>query len=387
VKLLPFDYAARNAGRNPVRTLLMTGGIMAVVFLVILMGAFVESMASTIRSTGEPENIMVVGQGSENFVEQSEISPSVPGILSASLQNIATLHGHPLISPEIMHSAMVQLPGEPEPENPHKVLVRGVTKDAFLVHSQVYLTEGRAPGPGEIVVGALAGTRLDLPESALQVGKKLQFENEQWTISGKFSAPGTAFDAEIWAPLQELLIQTKRDTYSSVVVRMQSAKDFSDVDMFVKRRLDLELAAVPEVTYYAGLAKFFRPVQIMGWVMAGLIVISGLFGGLNVMLAAIAARTRELACLETLGFSRRAIVIALLQESLLQAGAGTLLSLGLALALLSGTAVRFTMGAVALELTPPVLAAGVACGLALAVIGTLVPAIRFARRPLIDQLR
>lgn len=387
MRFLPFDYAARNAGRNPVRSVLMTLGVAAVVFLVILMGAFVQSMAGTMRSTGEALNVMVVGKGSEDFVEQSEISAAVPSIIPAAVEGVATLHGQALISPEILHSAMINLPGKEEGDANHKILVRGITEDAFLVHPQVFITEGDMPGPGEIILGSLAGTRLNLPEESLQVGNMLHFENQDWRISGKFAASGTAFDAEIWAPLEELKIQTKRDTYSCVVLRLKDEKAFSDIDFFVKQRLDLELAAVRETEYYKGLAQFFRPVQIMGWIMAGLIVVSGLFGGLNVMIAAIATRTQELACLETLGYSRRAIVVALLQESLLQAGTGTLISVLLASLVLSGMAVRFTMGAVELAVTPDVLAAGMAAGIVLAVVGTLVPALQFARRPLIDQLR
>ncbi len=387
MKLLPFDYAARNAGRNPVRTLLMIAGAAGVVFLVILMGAFVQSMAATMRGTGEPLNAIIMGAGSEDFLEQSEISPAVPSIASAAIEGIDAIQDKLMVSPEILHSGIVRVEGGASGDDSHKILVRGVTPDAFLVHQQVYITEGNLPGPDEILVGGLASTRLDLPESALEIGKSLEFENKTWTISGKFSAPGTAFDAEIWAPLQSLMIQTKRDTYSCVIVRLETPDNFSDVDFFVKTRLDLELAAVSETSYYDGLAQFFRPVQIMGWVMAGLIIVSGLFGGLNVMIAAISGRTKELACLETLGFSRRAIVVALLQETMLQVGTGTLLSVLGATLLLSGVAVRFTMGAVELNVTPDVVAAGIGTGLALAVFGTLIPALRFARRPLIDQLR
>lgn len=387
MKLLPFDYAARNAGRNPVRTVLMIAGAAGVVFLVILMGAFVQSMAATMRSTGEPANAIILGLGSEDFLEQSEISAATPSIAAAAIDSIATLHGKPLLSPEILHSAIVHLPGSKPDDDLHKILVRGMTPDAFLVHQQVFITDGTLPRTGEILVGGLAATRLDLPPSALEIGKQLVFENQTWTISGHFSAPGTAFDAEIWAPLEELKIQTKRDTYSCVVVRMQSPKHFSDVDFFVKSRLNLELAAIPETTYYRGLAAFFRPVQVMGWLMAGLIIISGLFGGLNVMIAAISGRTQELACLETLGFSRRAIITSLLQESMLQVGTGTLISILAASVILSGLAIRFTMGAVELNLTPDVLSAGILAGFMLAVLGTLFPALRYARRPLIDQLR
>ena len=371
------------------RTLLLIAGAAGVVLMVIIMGAFVQSMAATMRSTGEERNAIILGLGSEDFMEQSEISAAVPSIAAAAIDTIERVNGRALMSPEILHSAMINLPGQnvEEQTDAHKILVRGVLPDAFRVHPQVSIVEGDLPGPGEILVGGLASTRLNIPESELAVGKKLLFENREWTISGRFNAAGTAFDAEIWCQLEDLKIQVKRDTYSCVVVRLESAEAFSDVDFFVKSRLNLELAAVPEVSYYEGLAKFFRPVQVMGWVMAGLIVVSGLFGGLNVMVASIAGRTHELACLEVLGFRRGAILLSLFQEVLLQVGTGTLIAIGLAVTLLGGMAVRFTMGAVELQITPQVLAAGVGVGLLLAITGTLVAGLRHFKRSLLDQLR
>lgn len=391
MKLLPFDYAARNAGRNPLRTILTTLGAAAVVFLVILMGAFVQTLGSTLRGTGEADNAIVLGLGSEDFLEQSEIGFSVPTELAASVEDIATQKGSevPLISPEIHHSAVVRQ-SEAEvldPKSTRNVLVRGVTPMAFLVHRQVFITGGRAPAAGEVLAGKLAATKLGLPPESLKIGSTIFFEGKTWKVSGTFESPGTTFEAEIWAPLDDLKIQTKRDTLTCAIVRLTSPDMFSELEIFTKSRLDLELAAVPETRYYGALAGFYRPMQMLGWVMAGLVVASGLFGGLNTMIAAISSRSKELACLETIGFSRRAIVVALLQESLLQVGTGSLIAAGLALGLLAGRAVRVTMGALALDVGGPVLASGFAAGLFLAVFGTLIPAMKLVRKPLVELLR
>lgn len=391
MKLLPFDYAARNAGRNPLRTILTTIGAAAVVFLVILMGAFVQTLGATLRGTGEPDNVIVLGLGSEDYLEQSEIGFSVPTEMAASVDAVATQEGSddPLISPEIHHSTMVQLSADekPDPKQANSVLVRGVTDKAYIVHRQVFITAGRAPGPGEILVGKLAATKMGLPPETLEIGKSIYFEGKTWTVSGVFEAPGTTFEAEMWAPLDDLMIQTKRDSLTCVIARMKSADAFSDIDLFTKMRLDLELAVVKEVDYYGALAAFFKPMQMLGWIMAALITASGLFGGLNTMIAAISTRSKELACLETIGYSRRAIVVALLQESMLQVGAGSLIAAGLALGVLSGRSVRVTMGALALDVSGPVLAAGFAAGLVLAVFGTLIPATKLVRKPLVELLR
>ena len=98
-------------------------------------------------------------------------------------------------------------------------------------------------------------------------------------------------------------------------------------------------------------------------------------------------RSRELGALETLGFSRTAITLGLLLEFLLQAAAGALIAAALAMTLLSGRAMSFTMGAVSLDVGPAVLAAGCATAVLLALAGTLFAAVRLVRRPLVDLIR
>lgn len=387
--LLPLEYAARNAGRNRLRTLLIAGGAAAVVFLVILMGSFVQTLSSTFRATGDARNAIVMGAGSEDFLEQSEIGFDVPTVLAASVPEIALHHGTPMVSPEIHHASLVRLSEDEASRNEeHRLgVVRGITPMAFPVHQQVYLKEGRTPGPGEVFVGRLAATKLGIAETALKPGSSIFFDSRTWTVSGIFEAPGTSLEGELWVPLDDLRIQTRRESLTCVVVRLNSPDDFPALEEFTKTRLDLELGAVSEVRYYSGLATLFRPIQLLGWIMAALVVLSGAFAGLNTTIAAIAARTRELACLETLGYSRRAIVISLLQESLLQVGAGALLAFALAVTLLAGRAVRFSMGAVALDVSAPVLAAGFAAALILAFAGTLFASARLVRIPLVEMLR
>ena len=222
MKLLPFDYAARNAGRNPLRTVLTSAGAAAVIFLVILMGSFVQALGSTLRGTGDPLNAIILGTGSEDFLEQSEIGFDVPTVLAASIPEIAQHHGTPMISPEIHHASVVRLSEKeiPDPSNVRMALVRGVTTMAFLVHQQVFLKEGRPPVSGELLAGKLAATKLGLPESALMPGQSIFFEGKSWKVSGIFEAPGTTFEAELWVPLEDIKIQTKRETLTCAVVRL-----------------------------------------------------------------------------------------------------------------------------------------------------------------------
>ncbi len=163
--------------------------------------------------------------------------------------------------------------------------------------------------------------------------------------------------------------------------------EFADVDEFAKQRLDLELSAISESDYHASLTKFYRPVHMMIWTTAMLIAMAGFLGGLNTMYAAFAARVREFGALQSLGFSPAAIVVSLIQESLLAASAGTLLGAVVGLAVLHGHSVRFSMGVFQLTVDQHVLLMGLVAVLAVGIVGALPPAWRCLRMPITEALK
>jgi ABC-type antimicrobial peptide transport system permease subunit len=91
--------------------------------------------------------------------------------------------------------------------------------------------------------------------------------------------------------------------------------------------------------------------------------------------------------LQTLGYSRRAIALSIVQEGTLLAAAGSLVAAALALVLLEGASVRFTMGAFDLRLDSSALAIGLVTGLSMGVLGSLPPAWRALRMPIVDALK
>ena len=105
------------------------------------------------------------------------------------------------------------------------------------------------------------------------------------------------------------------------------------------------------------------------------------------MYATFAARVRELGTLQTLGFSRRALTLSFLQESLLTTSAGGIVAAVLALTVLNGLAVRFSMGAFAMVIDAPVVLTGLAAGFALAIIGVVPPLWRCLHLTIVDALR
>ena len=386
MRLLPWDYAVRNLGRSRLRLALSAGGAALVVLLVLAAGAFVRGMEKSLSVTASAQNVILLGAGSEESLERSEIDPAAGSLLAASVEGVRSRAGVAYVSPEVhlMTELQDQRDGRSLP-----VLLRGVTPEAFLVHTQARVVAGRAPEPGrdEILAGRLAHTRMGVAAERLAPGRTLWFDKRPWTIVGTFEAPGTVMEAELWVPLRDLQIAARRDNLSCVVATLGSGADFDDVSLFTKQRLDLELVALRESDYYSKLLAFFSPVRAMVWATAVLMASGGLFGGLNTMYAAFASRVRELGALQAMGFSRLAVVVSLVQESLLAAAAGALVAAAAALALLDGLAVRFSMGAFGLVVDGPVLAAGLAAGCVLGIVGALPPAWRALRMPINEALK
>jgi putative ABC transport system permease protein len=390
VKLLPWDYSVRNLGRSPLRLVLSLAGSALVVLLVLAAGAFVRGVQRSLTVSGGVNNVLLLGAGSEESFERSEISPATGQLVLASVQGIRTRLGVAYVSPEV-HMQTVVKESRDSTRIP-QVMVRGITPPAFLVHAQAGIIEGRAPEAGrdEIIVGTLAARKLDMPEQRLRLGQTLFFDERTWTIVGRFDAPGTVMEAEVWVPLSDLQIAARRDNLSCVVLTLDGGPrgaDFDDVDAFAKQRLDLELVAMRETDYYSKLSAFYRPIQAMVWVTAGLIALGGLLGGLNTMYAAFASRVREIGALQAIGYVRGAIIISLVQESLLAAAAGALLAAGIALPVLDGLHVRFSMGVFGLTIDSGVLAMGLGAGLALGIAGALPPAWRALRLPISEALK
>lgn len=403
MRLLPFAYAVRNLGRSPSRLLLSVAGAAMVVLLILVAGGFVNGMSRALKATGGEHNIILLGAGSEESVERSEIPAATPGVLSASVPGIRTRAGVAYVSPEVhvmLPVGVVGTAGAPvgsgvgsdgtlAPKSKlRQVMMRGVTPAAALVHESVSLTEGRWPASGsdEVMVGRMAGTVLGVSATEVQIGKSLIIDGRPWTIVGRFSAPGTVVEAEVWLPLADMMEATKRDTISCVVLTLDpyneatgEGAEFGDIAAFTKTRPDLELVPMTEREYYGKLASFFGPIKIVAWVTAGLIAVGGLFGGLNTMYAAFASRIRELGTLQSIGYRRLAIVWSMIQESTLATAAGGLLACAVGVFLLDGLAVRFSMGAFGLLIDETVIGLGLLTGLALGVVGALPPAIRCLR--------
>ncbi|MCO8124276.1 ABC transporter permease [Stieleria sp. TO1_6] len=381
--LLPWEYGVRNLARRPVRTALTLVALATVVMLVFVVVGFIRGLEKSLAVSGDPQVVLVYSVNAEQNIENSSIAARTPDLLTASLDGVQKRFGVTHVSPEMYLGTRIKT----RDGDAGLGLVRGVTRTAPLVRRGVKIVAGSWPGPGQVLVGRLAYAKLGSRSESLTIGQTVEFEGKTWTISGLFVAGGAAYESEIWCNLAEFQTATKRQDISLAAILMAPGASASRVQLFCKERTDLELRAIVETDYYAALQQHYKPVRLLAWFVVVLVSSAGIFAGLNMMYGAVAGRVREIATLQAIGFRRRAVLLSLVQEGLLLSAAASLLSGFIALVLLNGMAVRFTMGAFTLRIDSVAILVGCGVGLALGILGALPPALKALRASVAISLK
>ena len=136
-----------------------------------------------------------------------------------------------------------------------------------------------------------------------------------------------------------------------------------------------------------------KVIRVMGISVGAIMAIGAMFGALNTMFAAVAARAREIATLRAIGFSGLPVVVAVMLETMLLALLGGLIGGAIAWLVFNGYSASTMAGgsvgqlAFQLHVTPELLWTGLKWALAIGFIGGLFPAVRAARLPVTTALR
>ncbi|MDP7275442.1 MAG: ABC transporter permease [Planctomycetaceae bacterium] len=367
------------------RTGLTLVGLTTVLVLVLVVIGFIRGLEVSLARSGDPDTAIVFALGMGENLEYSSIPMRTADLVSANIPGIGERYGRKYVSAELYLGTEVYVGNR---DRPSLGLVRGVTPDIVRVRRGAQLESGRWPGPGEVLVGTLVATKLGVDREELQSGAGLKFEGKTWRVSGEFSAAGAAFESEVWCGLDDLQQAMQRQDLSMVAMTFATSDGFADLQMFCKERTtDLRLQTIRENDYYALLQKDYGPIRMLAWLVVALVSGAGVFAGLNTMYAAALGRAREMAVLQTIGFARPALVVGLVQEGVLLSAAAGLLATLITAVGLQGAAVRFTMGAFALAIDGKTVLIGCALAVLLGVLGTIPPAIRTMRMPIVEGLK
>src|SRR5262249_40015796 len=160
LRLLPWEYGVRNLFRRPGRSALTLLGLTLVVLLVFVVVGFIRGLETSLAVSGDPRVVLVHSLGASENVENSSIPGRTTELLAASLEAIQRPPGAgdarvAYASPELYLGTEIATEGAPS-----LGLVRGVTLPVLLVRRKVQIAEGHWPGPGEVLVGRLAATKL-----------------------------------------------------------------------------------------------------------------------------------------------------------------------------------------------------------------------------------
>jgi putative ABC transport system permease protein len=154
-----------------------------------------------------------------------------------------------------------------------------------------------------------------------------------------------------------------------------------------RARADIKLEARTEQQYFANQISTARPIQFLAWFVAVIMAVGASFGAMNTMYVQVSARTREVATLRALGFSRGAVLASFVLESLALSLLGGLVGAAVSLDTVRWVLTRpvgtqnfatFSEILFHFHLTPALLGVGIAFALAMGLLGGILPAARAA---------
>ena len=386
---IPFSYNVRSVTARWKTAVVSVLGIAGTVGVFVAMLAMARGFQATLIASGSSSNAIIRRAGASSEMD-SGVTLDQARVIADAPQVARTSAGMPLSSPELVVIGAFQLAKSGTDAN---VQIRGMTPLVLEVRPSVKVIQGRffQPGLAELVVGSNA---VEIYRG-LDLGSTVSFGGQDWEVVGIFNAGGSAFDSEIWCDHTVLAQTFKRPSnfFSSVTTRLISATDFDAFKDALTSDPRLTVQVEREAEYYAKQSQMVSNlIRVLGFLVAFVMAIGAVFGALNTMYSAVAARSREIATMRALGFGGASVVLSFMIESLLIALIGGVLGCIAALPLNGFTAgtmnwQTFSHLAFAFRVTPGLLTAGIVFALFMGLVGGVLPAIRAARMQVAPALR
>jgi putative ABC transport system permease protein len=296
-------------------------GIACIVAVFIGLFSIAASFRSLLMASADDGVLMVLKTGQDSE-DQSVLSADT----AASVAGLATtVDPAAIVSPESARSISVKRISQGDYVD---LSVRGVTPAALRIRSALKVTAGRAVAPGRYEL--LAGRSSQGQFAGLQVGDHLRLADTDWSIVGAFEDGGGAIESELWAdlPILQSAFRLGPDVHS-VRVRLSSNAAATRFQAALKSAANLGVYALPESQYYQRMARdLLGTVRFFALPLLIIMGVGAIFGALNTMYGAVAARVREIGTARAIGFGAFAVGAAVVAESLLLALVGSVFGAG-----------------------------------------------------------
>ena len=365
-------------------------GIAGVVAVLVALLAMSDGYRETLNKTGSADTAIVMRGASASEV-MSVLDHDSITLIPQAVGIAKDAKGQPIASPELVVAANLPLKGG-SADDEGSVQLRGVGEQAWAVRPNLKIIEGRkfTPGMRELIVGKGAAKQF----AGLEPGHEIRLGSQLWTVVGVF-ASGDAMVSEVWGDAGVVADTYRRGgSRASVTVKLADPKAFDAFKTELEANPQLKVDVSTTLDYFSkqseGMSSF---LTVIGIVVGSIMAIGAIFGALNCMFAAVAARAREIATLRAIGFRGLPVVVAVMLETMLLALLGGLLGGLLAWLVFNGysasTLAAGTVGKLSFELkvSAELLWVGLLWALTIGFIGGLFPAVRAARLPVTTALR
>jgi putative ABC transport system permease protein len=384
---VPIAYNIRNLVLRKGATMMTALGIALTVATAIFILALLAGLSEAFKTTGDPTNVLVLRKGSNSELaaggvdrDAMQVIRDLPGIA----RNAA---GEPEVSGEtILVIVLPRLDGTGETN----VTVRFLTPQGIQMRPELKLVTGRwfTPGQREIVVSKSVHQRF----GQTNIGDSVWIGKGPWQVVGIFDSAGSAHESEIWADANQLASDFDRTTFSSVLIHAKDPVAAAALKNQVTDDIRLKLNGMLETEYFAKQTNTGGPIKFVGFMVAFIMAVGSCFAAMNTMYAAVAYRSREIATLRVLGFSRPSILTSFVLESLLLALLGAAVGIVLMLpfnGMTTGTSnpVTFSEAIFSLRMTPNVVITATIFAAIMGLLGGMAPAWHAARQNILTALR
>jgi putative ABC transport system permease protein len=375
---IPLKYSVRSLLQRKSRTMLTVLGIAAVIAVFVAMVGFGRGMAASFDRTGSPDNLVVVQKGA--FNQSLSLLPRMSRDVVQYVPHLKKKGDHTLVSPEMSIEPWVTVAGKSEPIF---MVARGVEPVFFDVADTLRVTNGTAELSGNrVLLGRGASQKL----GGIAVGDSITMFGEPWRVVGVFETGGTNLEFEIVADIADLMRAGKRDEYSCFTVKLDDPANADRVIAMLESDRRVLLGAAREKDFYAASGRTYAVVAQLGLMIAIIVSIGAVFGGMNTMYTAVSGRMREVGVLRALGFSRRSVLVSFVAESLLLSVSGGVIG-GAVGSLADGLRVSVMSANIRFSIGVGVVLSGLALSAVVGLLGGFLPARGASRMTVVEAMR
>jgi putative ABC transport system permease protein len=361
-------------------------GIAGVVGVLVALQAMAAGFEATLAAAGRDDTVLVLRAGANAELSSALDRPAAT--LIAQAPGIARdTRDVPIASAEIIVVASVPKRATGTDAN---LEVRGVGPAVWALRPQVRILSGRrfTPGRRELIVGEGALRQF----SGLEIGSRLNLNNQDWRIVGVF-ASGDTHASEVWGDAESLMAAYRRNGFQSVAARLTAPTTIAPLRAALAADPRLRVDVETTRAYYSKQSERLTTViRSIGTGVAVIMALGAVFGALNTMYAAVANRAREIATLRALGFTGVPVVVAVMLETMTLALAGGALGACIPWAAFNGFTVstlgsNFSQVVFQFQVTPELMLRGLQWALGIGFVGGLFPALRAATLAVTVALR